>query len=121
MISTSTMIRLGKVKGNKMVDMQLTNHKLEERGARMVMEELKITLAKAKALLLKHGNVRKAIQAYFEEPPGRLASKSKVAPKKQIKKKKIKEVKAVAAPKKLSNPKKKISPKQKTTKSKSTK
>lgn len=87
MISTSVMIKLGRVKGNKMVDMQLSNRKLEERGARMIKDELKITLAKAKELLLKYGNVRKAIQSYFEEDvPGRKAKLGKDTPKKTKKK-----------------------------------
>jgi len=64
LISTSVMIRLGKVKGNKMVDMQLSNHKLIERGTKMIMDELNITEAKAKQLLKKHGNVRNAIDNY---------------------------------------------------------
>lgn len=62
MISTTTMIRLGHVKGNKMVDMRLTNNKLIGRGARFIAEELKIDPKKAQQLLLKHGSVRKAIE-----------------------------------------------------------
>jgi N-acetylmuramic acid 6-phosphate etherase len=61
MISTSVMIRLGRVKGNKMVDMQLTNNKLIARGTRMLMEELGLSPAAAEALLKKYGNVRKAL------------------------------------------------------------
>jgi N-acetylmuramic acid 6-phosphate etherase len=61
MISTATMIQLGRVKGNKMVDMQLTNDKLIDRGVRMIMEELKVGEKKAQALLKKFGSVRKAI------------------------------------------------------------
>lgn len=64
MISTATMIQLGRVKGNKMVDMQLSNHKLVDRGVRMIMEELNIPQEAAAALLDEHKNVRKAIQAY---------------------------------------------------------
>ncbi len=64
MISTSVMIKLGRVKGNKMVDMRLSNHKLVNRGIQMVMNELKITEKKAQALIEKHGNVRKAILAH---------------------------------------------------------
>jgi N-acetylmuramic acid 6-phosphate etherase len=61
MISTSVMIKLGRVKGNKMVDMQLSNNKLVDRGTRMVMKNTGITdYEQAKALLLKHGSVRKA-------------------------------------------------------------
>jgi len=63
MLSTSVMIRLGRVKGNKMVDMQLSNEKLVDRGIRMVMEELNISETEAAALLEKHGSVRKAVEA----------------------------------------------------------
>lgn len=61
MISTAVMIRLGRVEGNKMVDMQLSNNKLIERGSRMIMKSVNVSEKKAKALLLKHGSVRKAI------------------------------------------------------------
>lgn len=61
MISTATMIRLGRVKGNKMVDMQLTNNKLIDRGVRMIMTELKVEEKKAQSLLKRFGSVRKAI------------------------------------------------------------
>ena len=61
MLTTSLMVKLGKVKGNKMVDMQLSNDKLVERGTNMVAEELNIGTEKAKELLLKHGSVRKAV------------------------------------------------------------
>ena len=64
MVSTSIMIRLGKVKGNKMVDMQLSNHKLVGRGIKMVMDELGISEPEAAALLEKHGNVREVIKNY---------------------------------------------------------
>lgn len=64
MISTSVMIKIGRVKGNKMVDMQLSNKKLVNRGVRMLMEELSIAEDEASALLEKHGNVRKAIEGY---------------------------------------------------------
>jgi N-acetylmuramic acid 6-phosphate etherase len=63
MISTSVMIRLGKVKGNKMVDMQLTNYKLVGRGTKMVMDELGIPEAEAEQLLRQHGSVRKAVES----------------------------------------------------------
>ena len=63
MISTSVMIRLGKVKGNKMIDMQLSNTKLVERGVKMLMEELSIEEAEASQLLETHGSVRKALKA----------------------------------------------------------
>lgn len=61
MISTATMVQLGRVKGNKMVDMQLTNNKLIHRGTRMIMEELKVSKKEAEKLLKKFGYVRKAI------------------------------------------------------------
>jgi N-acetylmuramic acid 6-phosphate etherase len=64
MISTATMIQLGRVKGNKMVDMQLSNHKLVDRGVRMIMDELNIAHDEAAALLEEHKNVRKAIESY---------------------------------------------------------
>lgn len=66
MISTSSMIRLGHVKGNKMVDMQLTNAKLVDRGTKMIMDESGITdYEYAKSLLLEHGSVRKAVDFYL--------------------------------------------------------
>ncbi|KGO94793.1 N-acetylmuramic acid 6-phosphate etherase [Flavobacterium subsaxonicum] len=64
MISTAAMIQLGHVKGNKMVDMQLSNHKLVGRGVQMIVDELSIPQDEAAALLEEHKNVRKAIQAY---------------------------------------------------------
>lgn len=65
MISTASMICLGHVKGNKMVDMQLTNKKLVDRGSRMIMGETGIEdYDLAKRLLLKYGSVRKAVDAY---------------------------------------------------------
>lgn len=63
MVSTATMIRLGRVKGNKMVDMQLTNNKLVDRGTRMVMEELSISQDEAERLLREFGSVRKAVES----------------------------------------------------------
>ncbi len=63
MISTSVMIGLGRVKGNRMVDMQLSNVKLIDRGTRMVMEGLGIDYEQANALLKQHGSVRRAIEA----------------------------------------------------------
>lgn len=66
MLSTITMIQLGKVKGNKMVDMQLTNEKLVDRGTNMLMRNTNITnYETAKQLLLKYGSVRKATEAYL--------------------------------------------------------
>lgn len=62
MISTSLMIRLGRVKGNKMVDMQLSNAKLVDRGIRMLMTELKIDAEKAEVLLKEYGSVRAVIK-----------------------------------------------------------
>ena len=64
MISTSVMIQLGRVKGNKMVNMQLSNQKLVERGTRMIMEELGLDHGHAQKLLLLHGSVKKAVDAY---------------------------------------------------------
>lgn len=64
MISTSVMIRLGHVKGNKMVDMKLSNHKLVDRAVRMVMDELQISEQDAKQLIEKYENVRNAITNY---------------------------------------------------------
>lgn len=64
MISTASMIQLGRVKGNKMVDMQLSNHKLVDRGVRMIMSEINVSHEVASALLHEHKNVRKAIEAY---------------------------------------------------------
>jgi len=63
MLSTTVMIKLGRVKGNKMVDMQLTNHKLVDRGTLMVMTELNIDYKEAEDLLLRYGSVRKAVEA----------------------------------------------------------
>ncbi|WP_373072700.1 N-acetylmuramic acid 6-phosphate etherase [Zeaxanthinibacter enoshimensis] len=62
MISTSIMISLGRVKGNKMVDMQLSNNKLVNRGIKMLMEELQLDETRARALLLKHGSVRSVLE-----------------------------------------------------------
>ncbi|MDH6357597.1 N-acetylmuramic acid 6-phosphate etherase [Parabacteroides sp. PF5-9] len=67
MITSSVMIKLGRVKGNRMVNMQLTNQKLVDRGVRMLMEELKLDNEQAKHLLLLHGSVKKAIDAYHKE------------------------------------------------------
>ena len=64
MISTAVMIQLGRVKGNRMVDMQLANHKLVERGTRMIQEELNIDKDRARALLDEHGSVRIAVDHY---------------------------------------------------------
>ncbi|SCY79530.1 N-acetylmuramic acid 6-phosphate etherase [Flavobacterium caeni] len=64
MISTATMIQLGRVKGNKMVDMQLSNHKLVDRGIRMIMDEIPVNYDEAGELLEKFGSVRKAVDQY---------------------------------------------------------
>lgn len=64
MISTATMIRLGKVKGNKMVDMQLSNDKLVNRATQMITDALSISESDAKALLEKYGNVRNVLNNY---------------------------------------------------------
>ena len=67
MISTATMIQLGKVKGNKMVDMQLSNSKLVDRGVKMIMGEIPVTYEKGAELLAKYGSVRKAVDHYNNE------------------------------------------------------
>ena len=64
MISTAVMIKLGKVKGNKMVDMQLSNNKLLDRGAKMIMKELEVSFEKAENLLEQFGSVRNAVDNY---------------------------------------------------------
>lgn len=64
MISTTIMIELGRVQGNKMVNMQLSNQKLIDRGTRMIIEELHLDYEKAEALLLLHGSVKSAIETY---------------------------------------------------------
>ena len=64
MISTTTMIQLGKVKGNKMVDMQLSNDKLVDRGVKMIMSEIPVSYDEAATLLSKYGSVRKAVDNY---------------------------------------------------------
>lgn len=64
MLSTASMIKTGRVKGNKMVDMQLSNNKLIDRGVKMIMDEIKVDFTTAENLLKEHGNVRKAIEAY---------------------------------------------------------
>ena len=64
MISTAAMIQLGKVKGNKMVDMQLSNIKLVDRGVKMIMGEIPISYEEASQLLKKYGSVRNAVDNY---------------------------------------------------------
>ena len=61
MISTSVMIKLGRVKGNKMVDMQLSNNKLIKRGTKMIMRQLNLNENESLTLLKKYGSVRKAV------------------------------------------------------------
>ena len=65
MITTATMIKMGRVKGNKMVNMQLSNAKLVDRGTRMIIEELGLQYDEAKRLLLMHGSVKKAVDSYL--------------------------------------------------------
>ncbi len=64
MITTATMIQLGKVKGNKMVDMQLSNEKLIDRGVKMIMAEIDVSYEKGSELLLKFGSVRNAVNNF---------------------------------------------------------
>ena len=66
MITTATMIQLGRVQGNRMVDMQLTNTKLIERGINMIMEDTGSSYQKAKELLLQYGSVRQVIANYTD-------------------------------------------------------
>jgi N-acetylmuramic acid 6-phosphate etherase len=62
MLSTTVMIQLGRIQGNRMVDMQIANEKLVLRGARMIAEALQCSQEHAAELLQKHGSVRKAIE-----------------------------------------------------------
>lgn len=64
MISTTVMIKLGRVKGNRMVNMQLTNKKLIDRGTKMIVEEIGLDYDHARRILLMYGSVKKAIDAY---------------------------------------------------------
>ena len=64
MLSTTTMIQLGKIKGNKMVDMQLSNNKLVDRGTKMIMKEIGVDYEIANSLLVKYGSVRNAVNNY---------------------------------------------------------
>ena len=72
MISTSLMIKIGKVKGNKMIDMKLSNSKQlsKERGIKFIMDELKINKNDAKKLIQKHGSVREAINNFKKNSSG---------------------------------------------------
>jgi N-acetylmuramic acid 6-phosphate etherase len=65
MISTTTLIQLGHVKGNKMVDMQLSNAKLVDRGTKMIMKQTNLSYQEAEALLIKHGSVRKVTNLFL--------------------------------------------------------
>jgi N-acetylmuramic acid 6-phosphate etherase len=69
MITTSVMIRLGRVKGNKMVNMQLTNEKLIRRGTKMISEETGLDAGTSKKLLLLHGSVKKALDEFNGKTP----------------------------------------------------
>ncbi len=66
MISTAVMIRLGRVQGNRMVDMQLSNNKLVDRGSRMIMDSTGVDYDHAQSLLKQYGSVRKAIEAHLK-------------------------------------------------------
>jgi N-acetylmuramic acid 6-phosphate etherase len=66
MLSTASMIKTGRVKGNKMVDMQLSNNKLVDRGVKMIIDETKVDYKTAEALLKENGSVRKAIDAFHK-------------------------------------------------------
>ena len=68
MISTSVMIKLGRVLDNKMVDMQLTNEKLIDRGARMLMRDFAWDYKRAKGILLEYGSVRKVLEVHKKIP-----------------------------------------------------
>lgn len=67
MLTTTVMIQLGRIKDNKMVDMQLTNNKLVDRGTRMVMKYTGLTEQEAAELLIKHGSVRKAVETHMQD------------------------------------------------------
>lgn len=71
MISTAVMIRLGRVRGNRMENMQLSNRKLTDRGTRMLADELDLDYAEAHSLLLKYGSVREAADAYRQGVEGK--------------------------------------------------
>lgn len=67
MLTTSVMIQLGRVKGNKMVDMQLSNNKLVNRGTLMVMHETGLNKPLSAELLIRYGSVRKAVESYKKD------------------------------------------------------
>jgi N-acetylmuramic acid 6-phosphate etherase len=64
MITTAIMVQLGKIRGNKMVDMQLSNSKLVDRGVKMIMGEITVSYEQATELLQKYGSVRKAVDNF---------------------------------------------------------
>ena len=66
MISTTVMIKLGRVKGNKMIDMQLSNNKLLDRGVNIIMQQKEVTYQRAKDLLIKFGSVRRVLENDYE-------------------------------------------------------
>jgi N-acetylmuramic acid 6-phosphate etherase len=66
MISTSVMIQMGRVLDNIMVDMQLSNHKLIDRGVKMIIKQLDVPYSEAKDLLQKHGNVRNVLNNHTQ-------------------------------------------------------
>ena len=70
-LTTATMIQLGHVQGNRMVDMQLTNAKLVQRGARMVSEATGLALEEAESMLTQHGSVRAAVEAHQQQGDAR--------------------------------------------------
>ncbi len=70
MISTTVMIQMGRVLDNKMVDMQLSNNKLLDRGTKILMNELELSYEEARKQLLEHGNVRKAMEAHRQHQEG---------------------------------------------------
>lgn len=84
MITTTVMIKLGRVKGNKMVNMQLTNMKLVDRGTRMIVEELNIQREAARLLLFQYGSVKKALEAYRDGTIAQTNKKSKRSSNKNI-------------------------------------
>tara|TARA_B100000886_G_C20399686_1_gene481983 strand:+ start:1293 stop:1673 length:381 start_codon:yes stop_codon:yes gene_type:complete len=70
MISTSLMIKIGKVKDNKMIDMKLSNSKLKERGIKFIIDELEINKNEAKKMIKKYGSVREIIEKYNKNSSG---------------------------------------------------
>lgn len=64
MISTAVMVKIGRVEDNKMVNMQLSNDKLVDRGTRMVMDAVGLSYSESQNLLLQHGSVKKAVESF---------------------------------------------------------